>query len=94
MEFSEDLWIFIKEFIFHRHLWYLNLPYLKVIRSLPLISYNSRFYPLNFIQSHIRYSDKFIKSYNVLIWNNTTISLISYSLINNTDDIDQLLLND
>ncbi len=93
MEFNEDLWIVIKEYVFHRHLWYINLPYLKVIRSVPLISNKSQYYPLMFVQSHRRYSDKFIKSYNMLIWNNNTIPLITYSKISNDDDIDNALLN-
>jgi len=93
MEFNEDLWIVIKEYVFHRHLWYINLPYLKVIRSVPLISNKSKYYPLMFVQSHRRYSDKFIKSYNMLIWNNNTIPLITYSKISDEDDIDNALLN-
>lgn len=94
MEFIEDLWIIIKEFVFHRHLWYINSPFLKVIRSIPIVSVTpSHFYPVNFIQSYSRYSDKFIKSYNVLNWNNYNIPLITYYEIKKDENIQETLFS-
>jgi len=91
-EINEDLWIVIKEYLFHRHLWFINYPYLKVIKSIPQVL-KSNYYPLLFVQSHSRYSDKFIKAYNVLIWNNNTTKLITYSKLEIDEDIETELFD-
>lgn len=85
MEFSHDLWIEIKMYMFHRHLWNVKKyeVFTKVLRSVP--KYGTNPTVINHTNSLIVASsknvDKYVKIYECLSWQNHIINLISHVLI-------------
>lgn len=81
---NDDLWIEIKKYLFHRHLW--NLPiyirYNKVINNLPRCRISSK--AESKVTSSEKY-DKFIKIIEQFNWNDrNSINLISFIFFQKT----------
>ena len=99
MEFNNDVWIEIKKYRFHRHLW--GIPkynrFNKVIKQLPKCgsspsAFNYSKTP-SVIVSTSSITDKFIKIYEYISWNTHKISLITFVCIPKSEDTDTFILN-
>lgn len=82
MELNDDVWIYIKEYMFHRHLW--SSPeiriFSKVIKQLPVIgkSFSEFDYgPLVVVSSSETSKETFVKVYDMFHWNSYFIDLVN-----------------
>jgi|UniRef100_A0A6C0AU94 hypothetical protein len=99
MEFNNDVWIEIKKYRFHRHLW--GIPkynrFNKVIKQLPKCGSSPSVFNYSktpsVIVSTSSITDKFIKIYEYISWNTHKISLITFVCIPKSEDTDTFILN-
>jgi hypothetical protein len=99
MEFNSDVWIEIKKYRFHRHLW--GIPkynrFNKVIKQLPKCGSSPSVFNYSktpsVIVSTSSITDKFIKIYEYISWNTHKISLITFVCIPKSEDTDTFILN-
>tara|TARA_B100000902_G_scaffold2041_1_gene2605 strand:- start:3218 stop:3559 length:342 start_codon:yes stop_codon:yes gene_type:complete len=97
--FSDELWIEIKKYNFHIHLW--NIPKIqkfnKVIKQLPKCGSSPSV--INYLKtpsvivSTSYINDKFIKIYEYITWNSHKISLITFVCIPKSENSDTFILN-
>ena len=97
MEFNDDIWNEIKEFLFHRHLW--NIPkhklFRNVIKNLPKIG-NCSPTVFNYVPKSVVHTsnerDKFVKMYEIINWNSHLIKIVIYLFLPKSDDYEKFLL--
>jgi len=99
MEFNSDVWIEIKKYKFHRHLW--EIPkykrFNKVLEKLPkcgtspsVINYCKT---PSVIVSTSNLNDKYVKIYEYISWNKQKIYLVTFVCIPKSEDTDTFILN-
>jgi hypothetical protein len=99
MEFNNDVWIEIKKYRFHRHLW--EIPkynrFNKVIKGLPKCGTSPAI--MNYcktqevIVSPSNINDKYVKIYEYIPWNRHKIAIITFVCIPKSEDTDTFILN-
>lgn len=82
MELNDDVWIEIKKFLFHRHLW--NVPlhqsFTRVITDLPKLNMPSREFSF-FVTSSVDF-DKYIKIHEHVTWcSRYVLRIVSYTCV-------------
>tara|TARA_B100000073_G_scaffold326992_1_gene312199 strand:- start:1473 stop:1799 length:327 start_codon:yes stop_codon:yes gene_type:complete len=84
MELNDDVWVLIKQFLFYKHLWTFpeNTNFSNTMKELLLINnniHNLSYRPIIFVRNSNK-AQKFIKTYNMLVWKNNYTLIVSFML--------------